>query len=144
MSAGKKNRPLSFLVPIVIIFVAALAFIKYYSPPTTKHQDSINVKEFEQLSGQPNSVILDVRTPHEYSEDHLLNSKHIDFNSPNFKSEISKLDKDRTYLIHCRTDRRSGHTVNLMIELGFKNIYLLKGGIIAWKQEGKPTAKNPK
>ncbi len=93
---------------------------------------------------QPNSLILDVRTPHEYSEDHILNSTLIDFNSPIFKSEITKLDRDKTYLIHCRTDRRSGHTINLMNELGFNKVYLLKGGIVAWKLEGKPTIKGSK
>ena len=144
MRAAKKNKKFSLFILIITIFVAALAFVKYNFSPALNFQDTVSVKEYDYLSRQPNSVILDVRTPEEYSDDHLINSVLIDFNSPNFKSEIARLDKDKTYLIHCRTDRRSGHTMQLMADLGFKNMYLLKGGILAWKQEGKPTVKEPK
>ncbi len=144
MRAAKKNKKFSLFILIITIFVAALAFVKYNFSPALNFQDTVSVKEYDYLSSQPNSVILDVRTPEEYSDDHLINSVLIDFNSPNSKSEIARLDKDKTYLIHCRTDRRSGHTMQLMADLGFKNMYILKGGILAWKQEGKPTVKQPK
>ncbi len=101
------------------------------------------MEEFYSLSKKPNTVILDVRTPEEYYVDHLIGSTLINFNSPDFKSEIQKLHKNKTYLIHCRTDRRSGHTIQLMRELGFQNVYFLKGGILAWKQQGRPTFKDP-
>jgi rhodanese-related sulfurtransferase len=142
--APKKKYILIFC--ILSIFIIALAFIKYNSFNSSilsNIQDTIDVQEFYSLSQKPNTVILDIRTPAEYDEDHLIGSILINFYSPDFKSEIQKLDKDKTYLIHCRTDRRSGHTIKLMRELGFQNVYFLKGGILAWKQNGKPTFKEP-
>ena len=45
-----------------------------------------------------NFVILDVRSPEEYSEAHIDNAKNIDYNSSTFKEELEKMDKNREYL----------------------------------------------
>jgi len=101
-------------------------------------RDTISVEEFYEMKDQPNTVILDVRTPEEYNEAHVQNSLNINFHdSLNFKSNIEKLDKNKTYLIYCRTDRRSGITFNLMKENNFKRFYILKGGFLALKENNK-------
>lgn len=87
-----------------------------------------------------NLVIMDVRTPEEYNEEHIENSSNIDFYSDNFKEELNKLDKSKTYVIHCRSGSRSSNTLDLMKELGFREVYNM-GGILQWKEEGLPTIK---
>ena len=72
-------------------------------------------------------IILDVRTPKEFSEGHLPQAVNVDFLNPNFKSEIAKLDKADTYKIYCRSGRRSGQAVIVMKDLGFKNLENLGG-----------------
>jgi rhodanese-related sulfurtransferase len=83
-------------------------------------------------------VILDVRSPVEYSEAHIDRAENIDYNSNIFKSEIVKRDKNKKYLVYCRSGRRSSNAVKIMIELGFTDIHNLSGGIRKWKGEGFP------
>jgi len=83
-------------------------------------------------------IILDVRTGEEYKAGHIENSINIDYNSPKFKENISNLDKEKIYLTYCRSGRRSSNSAVIMEELGFENIYMIEGGIVAWDKAGLP------
>lgn len=89
-----------------------------------------------------NFVILDVRTPQEYAQGHIKDSILIDFYSPTFKEELSKLDKDKTYLIYCRSGSRSRVTLGLMNQLEFHKVYNLENGFNSWKSKNKPIETN--
>jgi rhodanese-related sulfurtransferase len=83
-------------------------------------------------------VILDVRTPTEYGGGHIPGAINIDYNSPGFKDEAAKLDRAKTYVVYCRTGRRTARAVKIMVELGFLKIYRISGDITAWKSEKLP------
>ena len=83
-------------------------------------------------------IILDVRTPEEYSEAHIDNAENIDYSSSTFKEELEKRDKNNKYLIYCRSGHRSSNAVKVMIKLGFTDIHNLSGGIRKWKKEDLP------
>ena len=80
--------------------------------------------------------ILDVRTAQEYVLGHLDGSINLDFKSPSFSDLIARLDRDKAYLLYCRTGRRSARAVMLMSSLGFKELYNLTNGIEQWQREG--------
>lgn len=84
-------------------------------------------------------VVLDVRTRREFDTSHLEGATRIDFLSGDFKEKAAKLDRDRAYLVHCRSGRRSTAAVELLKELGIARIYHLDGGIQAWRAAGLPT-----
>ena len=89
----------------------------------------------------PDFVIIDVRTPDEFDAGHIENATNIDFYSEAFRDELNKLDKNKTYLIYCRSGGRSGNALNIMAELDFTEAYNILGGINLWKTEGLPTVK---
>ena len=89
----------------------------------------------------PDFVIIDVRTPEEFAEGYIENAINIDFRSETFRDELDKLDKNKKYLIYCRSGGRSGNALNIMAELNFREVYNISGGIIAWNAEGLPTTK---
>ena len=89
----------------------------------------------------PDFVIIDVRTPEEFAEGYIENATNIDFYSETFRDELKQLDKNKTYLIYCRSGGRSGSALDIMAELNFREVYNISGGIIAWKTEGLPTTK---
>ena len=86
-------------------------------------------------------MILDVRTGEEYKAGHIENSINIDYKSPKFKENVSNLDKEKIYLTYCRSGRRSANSAEIMEELGFENIYMIEGGILAWDKAGLPIKK---
>ena len=95
----------------------------------------IGNEEFEQLSEQNETVILDVRTLSEYSEGHIPNALNIDYLDEGFEHEISLLDTSATYLVYCRSGSRSYNACSKMDKAGFKHIYSLKNGFLGWDGE---------
>jgi len=89
----------------------------------------------------PNFLILDVRTPEEFLGEYIENAVNLDYYSDTFRSDLDKLDKNKTFLIYCRSGRRSENALNIMKELDFREVYNMLGGIIKWKSEGLPTTK---
>jgi len=87
----------------------------------------------------PDFVIIDVRTPGEFAEGHIENASNLDFYSETFRDELNNLDKNKPYLIYCRSGRRSGNALNIMEEFNFREVYNISGGIIEWKAKGFPT-----
>lgn len=81
------------------------------------------------------NILLDVRTKEECSESKIPGSLNIDYYSENFKNNLDKLNKNLNYYIYCRSGNRSGKTVVILREKGFKNVFNLEGGILAWKKE---------
>lgn len=88
--------------------------------------------------GNQDFVILDVRTPEEYRAGHIPGAVNLDFYTDTFREELNKLDKNKKYLIYCRSGRRSGIVLGIAKELGFTEAYNMLGGIIQWEEEGLP------
>ncbi|MFC1552405.1 rhodanese-like domain-containing protein [Candidatus Latescibacterota bacterium] len=97
------------------------------------------IKENE---GNKDFIILDVRTPKEYDSGHLANAINMDFNSSDFKEMLATLDKDKPYLVHCRSGGRSSNALKIMREMKFNKVYHMLGGILGWIKAGYPTVKN--
>jgi len=94
--------------------------------------ENIKPEEFKDKMSTDEAVVLDVRTPVELSEGYIDGYTMINFNSPDFMDNIDKLDKDKTYLIYCRSGNRSGRACQMMSEMGFNSLYNLEGGIKSW------------
>lgn len=128
----------------VLIFL--LSFFAFHAEieAQTIQKDSIQVlslAEFEKMSSKRKSKILDVRTPEEVAEGHLANATTINFLSPDFTSQVASLNKKGTYLLYCRSGNRTRKAADTMQKMGFKHVYMLEGGIIAWKEAGKEVVK---
>jgi rhodanese-related sulfurtransferase len=86
----------------------------------------------------PAFVILDVRRPTEYNPEHLEGAINKDYYSNYFESSIDSFDREKLYLIHCRSGARSANAFALMKSLGFNEVYNMLGGIKDWKNNGLP------
>ncbi len=70
-----------------------------------------------------NIILIDVRTPDEIKETGSIEgATNIDFKAPDFKENVSSLDKSKEYIIFCRSGNRSGQASQIMADLGFTNI----------------------
>jgi rhodanese-related sulfurtransferase len=103
---------------------------------------NIDVEQFDKLTKTQTNVVLDVRTKKEFQEGHLPGAVHMDFNGDNFDQEIAKLDKNKTYLVHCGAGGRSSRACKKMEQGGFKSLYNMEGGLTAWQKAGKPVQKD--
>ena len=88
------------------------------------------------------SLIIDVRTPEEFAAGHLENAININFFDTDFEDQISDYKTNKKVFIYCKSGRRSGLAATKMTGLGFGRVINLKGGILAWEQDGKPIITN--
>jgi rhodanese-related sulfurtransferase len=100
------------------------------------------VTEFAKTVSDPSVVVLDVRTPAEFMSGHLANAINIDVEGMQFNSDVSKLDKSKTYAVYCRSGRRSAIATDEMSKLGFKTLFNLEGGTGAWSAAGQTLVVN--
>ena len=96
--------------------------------------EDIDAIDFADRVGAPNTVVLDVRTPGETANGVIEGAIELDYRSSNFKDEVAKLDKDKTYLVYCASGGRSGKACSAMQGMGFREVYNLKGGYRAWTE----------
>lgn len=89
---------------------------------------------FEKKISDKNVQLVDVRTPEEWSEGVIANAKKINYFEDNFKAQLKELDKTKPIAVYCKSGGRSGKTAKLLSELGFKEIYDLKGGYLNWNK----------
>lgn len=92
----------------------------------------LNNQQFARKAAKKNVVLLDVRTIEEYQTGHLKNAQLLDFNKGDFAAQLPKLFPQKTYLLYCRSGKRSDKAATDMKTAGFKRVYQLKDGIIAW------------
>ena len=100
--------------------------------------ENADVNEFAELVADTNVVVLDVRTAAEFAEGHLERAINIDYHQSDFvEKAMATLPKDRKIAVYCRSGRRSAGAAGKLGDEGYKLVNL-KGGIIAWKEAGKP------
>jgi len=133
---------LTFFKPVMLAF--AMAFTMFFVTTANaefKVQDVDAAQAMELLQKNSEIKILDVRTGFEFNRGHLKDAINLNYYSRKFKDELSKLDKNATWLVHCRSGVRSSKTLPIMKRAGFTNIIHLTGGINDWNKAGLPVIK---
>lgn len=87
----------------------------------------------------PHFVIVDVRTPGEYSPAHIEQAININYYDANINTMLSNLDRNKIYLIYCGSGTRSTYTYNIMVNLDFRNVYNMSGGMGSWNNNSLPS-----
>jgi thioredoxin len=99
----------------------------------------LSAAEFgKQLAAKKDAQLLDVRTAGEFGEKHLDKAINIDYNGSSFSKQIEHLDKSKPVFVYCLSGGRSARASELLAQKGFKEVYNMEGGILAWTAAGKP------
>jgi len=83
------------------------------------------------------AVILDIRTYAEFYAGHLLGSNNIDSGVPYIVPK-TWLDANTEIWVFCRTKHRATYFSSFLYWYGYKNVYVVDGGIAAWAEKGYP------
>ncbi len=87
------------------------------------------------LSADSSVVLLDVRTPEEYAEEHIPGAKLLPYDEITGATAAKAIpDKTTAVIVYCRSGRRSEIAVNALGKLGYRNVRDL-GGINEWPYE---------
>jgi rhodanese-related sulfurtransferase len=115
------------------IIAGALLLISCGSQTSQSHVGIIDVKNLEsKLESKSPIQLIDVRTPAEVAAGAISGAINIDYLSGDFEAKISKLDRNKPYVVYCAKGSRSAQAVEKMVTLGFTNLDDLDGGYNAW------------
>ena len=99
---------------------------------SSNSQSFINFNPIEfQTAIVKEGIILDVRTPQEISRGAIENASTIDFYDHDFERKISKIQKDKTVYVYCKSGGRSSQAAKLLVKSG-----QAKGGQFQWRNYG--------
>ena len=101
----------------------------------------VNADQFNKLTDDPNTVVIDMRNHYEYEVGHF--ERAIEVPSDTFReqlpmaAEMMKDAKDKNIIMYCTGGIRCEKASAYMLHQGFKNVYHLEGGIIHYANEVK-------
>jgi rhodanese-related sulfurtransferase len=126
------------------ILFTLLLFVSYtgiVSCGQSSGYKTVDAAEFKKAVDAKEGIVLDVRTPEEFTEGHIPGAMNVDYNGSDFKDKIAQLDKNQKYNVYCRSGKRSAASSQILVESGFKNVVNLNGGIMAWQAGNYPVEK---
>lgn len=139
---------------LIVAAVFSAACQPSAKPAESKSQENeegpvihVNAKEasalLEDKDATKRPTVIDVRSQDEYDEGHLKGAQVLDFleGEEEFEESLKKLDRDKPYLIHCASGRRSNNSLAIWKKLGFTKVYHLDGGIKAWEDAKLPVER---
>jgi rhodanese-related sulfurtransferase len=131
------------IVALLLVLVLAVTLISCKSDKNETEDENMNTFTYSDikpeeakrmLETEENVVLLDVRTPSEYTQSHIPNSVLIPLDTLQKKAVEQLPDKDSVILVYCRSGNRSRTASKILSILGYKNVRNL-GGIIDWPYE---------
>ena len=128
--------------PIItaIIIVFTCCAISAQVPDSAKFQ-SVDPYYFHlnYLKTDP-ALLVDVREFFEFKRSRIKDAINIPISS-SLKKAADTIDHDCAMFLYCTTDSRSDWVAKKLYDLGFRKVYSLKGGLVAWKKDGYPVEK---
>ncbi len=83
---------------------------------------AINTPAAKELLAKPATEVLDVRTPVEFMTGHLGQARNLNVNDDDFAQQVAKLDTSKTYVVYCRSGKRSSKAADIMYQRGFHHV----------------------
>ena len=81
-------------------------------------------------------VLLDVRTQSEYNDGHIQDAINIPHDQLLKEPQLVSAYKDSQMVVFCRSGVRAGKVIEMLEDLGFKEIIDIDGDMLAWNEAG--------
>ncbi len=90
------------------------------------------------LARPPGALVVDVRTPAEYSGGHVIGAENVDVTGGRFSASLDSVSRARPVYLYCRTGNRSEKAADSLRAMGFTNVVNV-GGFEALQAAGVET-----
>lgn len=88
---------------------------------------------WQQLHGPTPPLVVDVREPREFRQNHIAEAQLIPL--PRILSGSFDLPQQRRIVLVCRSGQRSSVAATALVAAGFSDLMVLSGGMLAWERE---------
>ncbi|HUO93742.1 MAG TPA: rhodanese-like domain-containing protein [Rhizomicrobium sp.] len=98
---------------------------------------TIDAREAKRLMEEKGATLVDIREPMEHARESIPGAKLV----PLSQMGADEFGKDCPAVIfHCQAGARTMNNADRLAGCGAPEIYVLKGGLAAWKEAGLPTS----
>ncbi len=102
----------------------------------------ISAVKLPQIQARQSAVLVDIRSPEEFSKGHIEQSLNLPLDS--LESNLKKLNKHRgkPLILVCQSGMRAGKAAGILKKNQFQELYILDGGVASWSKENLPLIRN--
>lgn len=93
---------------------------------------------YKTVIDKTNTILLDVRTPGEYERGKIAGSINIPIDKISSQITTNIPDKNKTIYVYCLSGSRSDAAVNIMLQLGYTNVFSMTNGLLMWRSKKYP------
>lgn len=128
------------LVAAFIIALIALIVLEARSKGLSGKQ-SLTPHQATRLINSEKAVVIDIRDADTYQKGHITNA--INIPATELDKNLKRLEKykQQPLIIVCGTGQKSGYFMNKLRKQGYENVYIMTGGMNAWKNASMPVVK---
>lgn len=101
----------------------------------------VNAQEFNELTNDPDTIVVDMRNHYEYEVGHFVNALEVP--SDTFReqlpmaAEMLEENRDKNIIMYCTGGIRCEKASAYLLHKGFRNVFHLEGGIIQYANKVK-------
>jgi len=117
-------------IPLLFALLAACSLQVNNAEKVTQQQ------LLERIAAQEEMLILDVRSPGEYSEGYIGNALNIDHREVESRLNEIIAFKDKPVIVYCYSGIRAGRVESMLAEKGFSKVQHLEGDWSGWNSAG--------
>lgn len=131
---------MKFFSGLVFFLIVCILPLAGQVPDSVKYQ-SLKPNDFrQQYLKTDSSILIDVREPFEFKGNRIKGAINIPA-SGNLDKVADTLNKEFSLFIYCTSGFRSSNAAQKLFDKGFRKLYNLEGGIVAWRKDRLPVVK---
>jgi rhodanese-related sulfurtransferase len=125
----------------LIVAVLGLIIMEVRNQGMMSGSSSVNPTQAVQLLNQNKAVVLDIRSSQQFEQGHILGAINLSVTELNQSSGRLEKYKQRPLIVTCDTGGKSPAAATALRKRGFTQVYILSGGLQAWRNASMPLTK---
>ena len=126
-----------FAFSILVVVLAGIALADETQDAEAPSITPVELQESRKLGDAP--VVIDVRTPAEYSAGHVPGAINIPFDE--VAERISEVEAPHGVALYCMLGPRARKGESALLASGYGSVFHLEGGLAAWQAAGLPVER---
>jgi len=126
------------------LFVVSLLLLQDFYDTLTRKYKSTTPSDVVTLLNNDQTLVIDVREPHEFANGHIDGARNVLFSKLDEKLHELETQKDVPIIVACQQGTRSAAACKKLVKAGFTDVHDLRGGILAWQDAKLPLVKKSK
>ena len=123
------------------LFIVTILLIQDMIDTAFRKHKTLSPTEAVVLMNDENTTVIDVREPNEFAEGHIEGARNIPLAKLGERAAELASHREQPLIVTCQSGTRSMAAGKQLTKLGFAQVYEMKGGMFAWKDQNLPISK---